>query len=229
MKKIVSLTSTMFMYFCVATVIALLAAIAGLWFKGALDQQRLYRVMASLHGIDLVTMQRELIEEAKASDQEQASARERLALQTLKSLDLDLRERSVSKGLDSLTSLEAHLEIETTRFEDLKKSYAAKLKELEEEELSTSMKELQRTLEAIRPAQAKEQIQKMVEDGALDDVVTIVKNMAIDKRKKIIAEFKEGADEDELYQILKNLRLGEPVVSNLKKAQDELQQFGPAK
>ncbi len=149
--------------------------------------------------------------------------------QLLKSLDLDLRELAVSKGIESLGAIETHLQIETTRFEDLKKAYAVKLKELEDEEQATSMKELQRTMEAIRPAQAKEQILKMIEDDAMDDVVSILKNMAIDKRKKIIAEFKQGADAEKLYEILKNIRLGEPIVSQIEDARDKLKQFGPTK
>ena len=62
------------------------------------------------------------------------------------------------------------------------------------------MKELQRTIEAMRPEQAKAQLLKMLDDEAMGDVVTIVKNMPADKRKKIIAEFKEGTDADQLYK-----------------------------
>ena len=96
-----------------------------------------------------------------------------------------------------------------------------------EEEQATSLKELQRTLEAIKPAQAKEQIVKMLEDDAMDDVVTILKSMAIDKRKKIIAEFKAGPDTEWLYDILKNIRMGEPLVSQIKEAQDQINESGP--
>jgi|TARA_B100000809_G_scaffold224369_1_gene234474 hypothetical protein len=44
-------------------------------------------------------------------------------------------------------------------------------------------------MEAIQPKQAKEQLLKMIEDEAMDDVVSIIKGMALDKRKKIIQEF----------------------------------------
>ncbi len=228
MKRIFSLLGALFSYFCVATVIAIVTALLALWLKGALDQPRLYRVLASLHGIDLVTMQRELIQEAKAPDMEEPSAAARRDQQLLINLDLDLREQAVANGLESLTAIETQLQIETTRFDDLKKTYAAKLKELEDEEQATSLKELQRTLEAMRPNQAKEQILKMMDDKsdskAMDDVVTIVKNMPIDKRKKIFAEFKQGSDEDKLYEILKSIREGEPMVPQIENALKEMQQ-----
>ena len=60
----------------------------------------------------------------------------------------------------------------------------------------------------------------------MDDVVAIMKSMPTDKRKKIIAEFKQGEDTKDLYEILKNIRLGEPLASELKETRDKLQQFG---
>jgi len=229
MKKFGALAAALFSYFCIATVMALMAAVAGMWLKGALDPGRLYRVLAALHGIDVVTMQKQLVAHQEEADQEQPSYQARLEQQALKSLDLDLRTTAIDKGLSELQELQSNLEVEQSRFENLKKAYATRLKQLADEEQATSLKEVQRTLEAIKPAQAKEQILKMLDDDAMDDVVTIIKNMAIDKRKKIIAEFKEGPDADALYEILNNIRLGEPTASNIRDAQEKLNEFNQGK
>ena len=90
-----------------------------------------------------------------------------------------------------------------------------------------SRKELQRTIEAMRPEQAKAQLLKMLDDEAMDDVVTIVKSMPVDKRKKIIAEFKEGTDADRLYEILKNILRGEPNASTIQEARNSLKPAAP--
>ncbi len=227
MKKLFSLLSAVTLYFCLATVLALVVAIGAMWFKGALDEERMYRVLAALHGIDLLTMQRHIVAQEKAADSEQPSHAARLRQQMLTSLDLDLREQAIGQGLQSMKEIQSHLERETSRFDDLRQAYAVKLQELADEEQATALKELQRTLEAIKPEQAKEQILKMLDDDSMDAVVTIMKNMPIDKRKKIIAEFKQGADADQLYEILRNIRLGEPMVSQIEDAQEKLKQFGP--
>lgn len=226
MKKITSILGTLFTYFCVASMIALIAAGAALWFKGALDRDRLYRVLAAAHGIDVITLHKQIVKEKKEADDEQPSYKERFTELTLKSLDLDLREDAVSNAWSEMHELRISLEVDRNRFEELKQAYAAKLQEIADEEQATSLKELQRTLEAIKPEQAKEQILKMLEDDAMDDVVTILKNMAIDKRKKIIAEFEQGADADKLYDILKNIRLGEPNATQNREAQKALSEFG---
>lgn len=223
MKKLFSLLSSAFLYFCVATIIAQAVALASLWSKGALDRSRVYRVLAALHGVDVVTMQAQLNAQVKDVQKEQASFAERAEIQTLESLDLDLRETAIDKGLLDLRNLQTTVQVDQAEFRDQRQAYDTKLKDLAAQEQASAMKQLQRTIEAMRPAQAKEQLVKMLEDKAMGDVVTLVKNMSMDKQKKIIAEFKEGADADQLYEILKNIRAGEPVVSQIQDAREQLQ------
>jgi len=221
-KKVFSLLATAFIYLCVATMIAQSAAVAALWAKGALDRGRMYRVLAALHGVDVVTMQTQLMSQKKTTEEEQPSFDSRVEAQRLKSLDLDLRETAIDKGLLDLLNLQTGVQTAQTAFQQQRQSYDAKLKDMVEEVQTTSMKELQRTIEAMRPEQAKAQLLKMLDDKAMGDVVTIVKNMPADKQKKLIAEFKEGTDADQLYQILKNIRAGEPVKSQIEDARQQL-------
>ncbi|MHB8969006.1 MAG: hypothetical protein ACYC3X_02895 [Pirellulaceae bacterium] len=227
MKKILSLFGTLFLYFCVATIVAQAAAIGSLWAKGALDQGRLVRVLAALHGMDVVTMQAQLMSPKKAKDTEQPSFTERLETQDLKSLDLDLREAAVENGRNSLLAIQQELSNTQIEFEGIKQAYDQKLQEMGDEQLAASRKELQRTIEAMRPEQAKAQLLKMLDDEAMDDVVTIVKTMPVDKRKKIIAEFKEGTDADRLYEILKNILRGEPNATTIQEARNSLKPTAP--
>jgi hypothetical protein len=221
-RKTLSLFSTVFIYFCLATIIAQAAAVGALWAKGALDRSRMYRVLAALQGIDVVTMQTQLVSPKKATQEEQPSFAARVEAQDLKSLDFDLRESSVDNGRNDLLALQKELSDKQSAFEGAKKAYDTVLREMAEEKMTASMKELQRTIEAMRPEQAKAQLLKMLEDEAMEDVVTIVTNMPADKRKKIVAEFKDGTDADQLYEILKNIRQGEPIASTIQNARKSL-------
>lgn len=222
MKKVFSLLGAVFLYFCVATIVAQAAAVGSLWAKGALDRGRMVRVLAALHGIDVVTMQAQLVSPKKATETEQATFAARLEGQDLKSLDMDLREAAIDNGQKDLLTLQIDLSNEQTAFEGLKKAYDTKLKDMADEQTTASMKELQRTIEAMRPEQAKAQLMKMLEDESMDVVVAIVKSMPMDKRKKIIAEFKVGTDADQLYEILKSILQGEPNASTIQEARDSL-------
>jgi hypothetical protein len=217
-----------FTYFCVASVVALLAAIGAMWFKGALDHGRLYRVLAALHGIDVITLHEQLVEAEMELDSEQPSYQQRFEQMTLTSLDLDMRESAIENAWLEMDNLRTQLEVDTARFEEIKDAYAAKLQQFADEEEATSLRELQRTLEAIKPQQAKEQIIKMLDDDAMEDVVMILKNMPIDKRKKIIGEFKDGPEIEVLHDILTNIRLGEPTATQTRETQEKLNNFAGA-
>jgi flagellar motility protein MotE (MotC chaperone) len=229
MKRLTALGASLLTYFCVATVLALFIAVAALWLKGALDPGRLYRVLAALHGIDVVTMQQQLAAQQEVVHSEQPSHQMRLEKEKLASLDLDLRETAVNKGLQDLAGIQMQLVAQQTKFEEMQKTYADKLKQLAEQEQSAALQELQTTLSAMKPTQAKDQIMKMLEDNAIDDVVSILRSMPMDKRKKLLAEFKLGPEVEALYEILKNIRLGEPLASEIQESQRQLNAFNELK
>ena len=130
MKRLFTILSAGFTYFCVATVISLAAILTGLWFKGALDQERVTRVLAALHGIDVVTMHQQLVAQQAAANTESISRSERLEQQKLQNLDLDMREAAIANALAEMRTIQTKLELETNRFEDLKKAYARTCKNL---------------------------------------------------------------------------------------------------
>jgi len=109
----------------------------------------------------------------------------------------------------------------------MKRSFDDELTRLKQKSQQESLIELQQTMEAIQPKQAKEQLLKMIEDEAMDDVVSIVKGMALDKRKKVIQEFRSEEEADKLAEILRQIRLGAPEVSTIGDAQQQLEQFKP--
>ena len=98
---------------------------------------------------------------------------------------------------------------EHSRYRRLKESFDSQLAELQQSATSNSVNELRSTLEALRPNQAKNQIMKLLGhpndpgyDEAMRDVVTILKSMPLDKRKKILSEFKLETEVDALAKIL---------------------------
>lgn len=227
MKKILSLLSSLLIYFCVATVMAQVVAIGGMAAKGALDRGRLLRVLAALHGLDLVTMQAQLVAPPSTTDDEQPSIADRLVAQDLNNLDLDLRQSSLEKGHSDLLAIQTELAAEIASFDDTRKAFDANLKKLADEAQSESLQSVQRTIDAMQPEQAKTQLLKMIENDNMRDVVTIIKAMSADKRKKLVATFKAGADEEQLYKIVQSIRAGEPLASTIQDTQQSLRAATP--
>ena len=59
---------------------------------------------------------------------------------------------------------------------------------------ATGSEDVRRTLETIKPKQAKELLVLMLEQKEMDDVVVLMAGMPDGKRAKIIAEFKTPAE-----------------------------------
>jgi hypothetical protein len=93
--------------------------------------------------------------------------------------------------------------------------------------------EVQRTLEAIAPKQAKEQILRMLAqpntaaDRPLEDVVRILKAMPLDKRKKLLAEFKTPEEIEKLAEVLHEIRSGGSDAELIRDTRGQLQQAAP--
>ena len=77
---------------------------------------------------------------------------------------------------------------------------------------------MQRTLQSLDAAQAKEQLMIMYEDERIDDVVTIVQAMSTEKRKDILAEFVSKEESTKLSDILRRIGEGMPITSLINEA-----------
>lgn len=228
--KIVGWIGSAFVAFCVATVISLAVLGGMLWMKGALAGDRYLAMMAALYGIST-----ESKKEAQGSqpdkNPEQPSLDAVIEKRALASLDLDLRESALDKSLQDLRNLESQIKTERQRLDLWKQSFDNRIAALETGRSDQAIVELQQTIEAMQPKQAKEQILKILdtppksaEDQPLHDVVNLLKNMPLDKRKKILAEFKLPEETEKLSEILRDIRLGSPETELLRDTRKQLQQ-----
>ena len=107
---------------------------------------------------------------------------------------MDIRLRSQQEFRDELSIMLAELRDDQDRFSDRLLAFRTDLKELGEEAQENGLQEVQRTLQALDPEQAKQQLLIMYDDKRIDDVVTILQAMSTDARKDIVAEFTTQAD-----------------------------------
>lgn len=229
MSKLLKLLSGAIVYFCVGTVLA--QAVGGTFVvaRTGFNRDKLYRLVAVIQNVDLESLRAKREAAKKPEHSEQVSPEDVLRARLMKDLHLDLRESAIDKALGELRALEGKLKTERERYDELKQGFDERLAEIERGASDMSLQEVQRTLEAIQPKQAKEQILKMLSEDeeeaaekAMTDVVTILKAMPLDKRKKIIGEFKTPDDSEKLSEILKEIRLGEPEVSLIRGTREKV-------
>ena len=214
--------------FSIGTVISLAVILAMLWWKGALTDDRLLGMIAALQGINPTPPA--VADPASAAEAEQPSLDQLMQARLGASLDLDLRESAIDKSLGDLRTVESQIKTERERLDLWKLDFDQRLAKLETAATDAALLEVQRALEAMQAKQAKDQILKMLEeptttgDDPMQDVVTILKTMADDKRKKLLAEFKTPDEAEKLAEILRQVRLGLPDSDVIRDTRSQLQQ-----
>lgn len=207
---------------CIATCITQGILLGVLWNKGYLRQERLYDTLAAARGIDDKVFEIKDREAEIAIRTEQPSYNQRIESRWSRDLDHDIREAALDNALLEMWTTGSDLAARFDRFEAAKRSFHEYAQSLQKDFQDEALREFQVTVENMKPAQAKDQILQMLENGELEQVVMLIQGMPTDKRKKIVGEFKDEFEKERLYEVLKELYRGEPFVSQFQDRMDDL-------
>jgi hypothetical protein len=228
MNRIFGWLGSLLVAISIGTTISLVVLVGMLWWKGALADERLLSMIAALQGIQ--PLPRGAAAGADPATAEQPSLDQIMQARLRASLDLDLRESAIDKSLGDLRTVETLIKTERERLDLWKLDFDQRLAKLETAATDAALLEVQRALEVMSPKQAKDQILKMLDepgspaDDPMQDVVTVIKSMADDKRKKLLGEFKTPEEAEKLAEILHEIRLGLPDSAIIKDTRNQLQQ-----
>jgi len=221
-------------YACVATVLAEVALLGVIGAKGGLTTDTAIQVMAVSQDVDLQAMRQRIEAAHRPVEAEQVSYEEVSKQRKQLSLDLDLREIALDKGLIDVRQLEFMLTRERVQYDSLKETFDQQVETLKLGETDEALQELQRQLESISPRAAKVQLMMILEDQQLKPetplriVVALFKGMPLEKRKKLVAEFKTEKEAARLHDVLTQIRLGVPDVNLIRETRKRLDTFDSA-
>lgn len=206
--------------FCVATVLAQIIILILAAARGNLKQETLLKGIALVNGVDISAehLQQALQDSRNTPNptyEDVVEERARL------DRDLDMRQKAIEHEKEQVSAMLAELQKREVAFDRRTTEFYELLDKKEKNLLDTSLKEVQLTLESLSPEQAKDQIVRTLEDERLDDVVAIFKGMPADKRKKIMGEFVDEGEAEQLHKILMRMREGEPNVGLIRDARSK--------
>ncbi len=194
--------------FCIATVLTQLILTGYFLTRGSLSSDTLTRVIALMNGIDISGNRLQQIIQA-GEDREQPDFNEILEARKLDSLDMEMQLRSLAKFRDEISQKLAKLKADSENFDDRRAALNADLEEVKKGAQDEGLSEVQRTIQVLPPAQAKQQLKIIYDDDRVDDVVNIVKAMSTEKKAEVLAEFED--EPDILAEILKQIAAGLPT------------------
>jgi len=215
----------LFVYLCVATVIA--QAVLGTYIatNWELNRDRWSMILAIAHGIDIIEMKQEAEQEWKDNSSEQLSMEQILETRAAKFRDLELREQALRNDRSQLDFVQRKVTDESKRYRSLRETFNAELTALQTQAASVGMDDNRAKLEAIKPIQAKQLLDEMLAADEMDDVVVLLSGMPTTKSAKIIAEFgKTPEDLEKIAEVLRQIRQGNPTADLAAETQEQLGQ-----
>ena len=229
--QLFGLIGAAFTYFCVATTITMIVAVSVFVMKGGVSGDKGLQLMAVLNGLDLHDFWTKLEETKAPKREEQLSYDEVLEARVKAGLDFDMRERAIQRALSDLRGMEISFRSDRGKFDQDRKQFVDDLKKQQEQAENVALQELQETLNALTPKQAKEQV-RMWLDGprdkypiqgrdAMNDVVTMLKSFSPDRMAKFAKEFKTPEESKILHELLERIRIG-PKEELIKDTRDRL-------
>ncbi len=207
MIRIVEALGALAVYFLAALALGTIIVCVHVWLAWKVTPQRVTQALDVIRGRSLpAAVTASLPEPAEPADEPSYEAI--LQRRALAYRDLEL------KAL-ALQNLQDQLRVEETRFSEKEKllakreqSFQEKVRAVEDESVAAGRETVRRTLESVKPAQAKLLLLDMLNKGEEQEVVALLAEMNDSKRGKIISEFRTPEETDKIAEVLRLLREG---------------------
>jgi hypothetical protein len=201
MKKLIGA----FLWTCTAILLGQLAILTMAAAKGHFSKDTVTYIVALLSGIDIKSQQiGAAIRDAKAAPV--PTAEQVLQAKIALSLDTDSKMASLNRLEREVQERARALDREKERLDALVADYKREVQTNKESAETESLRKVSELIQALDPAEAKVQLTKMLEREKKDDVISILTGLDADKQKKILAEFTDEKDREDLAKILEEIR-----------------------
>lgn len=214
-------------YVCVATVLTGACGYGYLRHTGKLDDERMLKILAVLHDVDLEEIENSQNKPEMIVPEEEPSYEQQQEQLRIATLQFDAKKKELEDSLATFDYDFKQLNSATGRYNQLKGDVDIYLKELRESVMAEAVQKVRESIEMlIAKKQAKPVIKRMIEQGEMDRVIKVLSSMSKRNQQEILRTF-VGADEDIdiLYRLLQAMGDGGETKQYLDKQLDELSQL----
>ncbi len=213
-------------YLCVGTVITAAAGYGYLRNANKLDDERMFKIVALLHGVDLEEVaeaQRMGVDEIPV---EELSYEAKQQQYQIAALQIQAKRADLDDDLEEFAHRQRSVDIANNRYQLLRDDVEQYLKteqERAEEEGLVSVGEHMKGLDAKK--QAKPLLLEMIKDNRIDEVIRLLNRMTSGRRKEILRTFVTEEEIAILYRIQNHIMAGDPVKPFINSKIQDLQQL----
>ncbi len=222
MVRLIGLLFALIGYVCTATVITLALCLGYLWYTDRLNDEKVFRIVALLHDVDL-----QQLAETQPSEEGQIPAVE-LSLedvtrsQQVKERNFEVKQLALERGRHEYDLRLQQLKEQTARYDRLAQDWQKKLQQQDELVTQENVATVVRDLEQVKPTVAKDLLLRWIDEERMDDVILLMNKMSESKLAKLLKTFQTSEELDKLHEIHQRIINGGEEKAKLNKAIDEL-------
>lgn len=214
-------------YVATATVIAAALGLAYCWQTGKLDDEKLFRMVALWHGIDLAQLETEQEKQQQGQDDvppEEPSSADQQRFQHVSDRNFEVKMLALESGRREFDYIRRKLEEKTSRIDRQVQEWQAKLENRLELSNKQSIENVVNNLQ-IAPAEiAKSDLLQLMDEGREQDVIKLWIAMPKNTRKGILETIETPEERDRLHEMHLLMLQGYPDRPEVEAAIRELEE-----
>ena len=224
MGAIVRIVFPLIAYLCVGTVITIVAGCGYLRMNGTLDDERVFRILSLLHGVDLAEIAKTYEQGEGDVPPEESSFEERQEQIQLAVLLRQGKRDDLRKLRNDFDNKLERLASEGSRFENYKDEVDEYLKQRKAEAIDSGIVGVRSQLQTLDPKkQAKPLLKQMIAEKQMDAVILLLNGMSARNRKTILRTFDSEEEIEMIHDIHQRMLQGDPERSIIDEKLQELQ------
>lgn len=196
-------------YTAVATVLTAALGIGYLWQTERLTDERMFRIVAILHGVQHNKTENQPVGVTEEVPPEELSLSEEDRLREIAMRNYEVRLASLERGRVEFEHALNQLSSQTDRFNSLAQELQQRLEQESAESAEEGVKAVVRDLKEADPELGKDLLLRILENGvtpeekqkALDDVIRLVRAMPLSTWSEIVNTFDDEAEIAHLHRI----------------------------
>ena len=223
MGKVINLLLALIAYVCIATVITLALVIGYWWHTEQLTDEKLFRIMALLHDVDLNQIAEAHRKSGDEVPPEEPSLVDISHQQQILDRNHEVKLLALQRGSQEYHHRFQLLKEQADRNDRLAQDLQNRLKQHEELATQENVAKVVSQLEQLQPDIAKQSLMRWIDQGRMDDAILLMGKMSEAKLSKILKSFETDEELDKLHEIHQRILASGAGKSPLQKALNELE------
>ncbi|TWT86518.1 hypothetical protein Mal64_33440 [Pseudobythopirellula maris] len=215
--------ATMLGYVAFATVLTGAACLGYLWQTDRLNDEKVFRIVAMLHDVDLEKVNYEEMSSDIDTPEEELSLDQIEYHRAIAARNFEVKQEALDRGRHEFDHLLSQLTAARERFDNMARELEEKIKQESAEASDESVANVVRYYESIKADTAKDLLLRMYdEEMGREKVIRLMNKMQANKLKKILLQFRTPDELDKLHEINELLLQGGPQKDVYDQALEQL-------